>query len=103
MKIDIGSLIKLAPVVIGIVKNVEKAFGKGQGAEKKKAAQDAASDAVSVIEGVAKKDVLNDANVQALLSEAIEIGVQIMKLEDRLREIDDKVKAAKGTGSSLPN
>lgn len=100
MKIDLGTIVQLATAIPTIVKKVQEAFGHKSGTERKDAAMSAAADVVAVTNGLAKKEVLDDAGVAALLSEAIELGVQSMKIEQRLREIDDLVKAAKGSGAA---
>lgn len=100
MKFDLGTIVQLATAVPAIVKKVQDAFGHKSGAERKEAAMSAAADVVAVTNGLAKKEVLDDAGVAALLSESIEIGVQIMKLENRLREIDELVKASRGSGAA---
>lgn len=98
--INIGQIIQLATAIPSIVKNIQKVFGHGQNEEKKQAAIDAATEIVATTEGVTKRDVFNDAGVQALLNEGIELGVTIMKAEHRLLEIQHLVRAAKGTGAN---
>lgn len=100
MKFDLGMIVQLATAVPSIVKKVQDAFGHKSGAERKAAAMSAAADVVAVTNGITQKEVLDDAGVSALLSESIEIGVQIMKLEARLKQIDELVKAARGSGEA---
>lgn len=102
MKLDFMDILKIATAVPAIVKSVQEAFGHKSGAERKAAAMDAATQIVAVTNGVTKKEVLDDAGVQALLSEAIEIGVQQMKLTARMKEIEALVAKAKGDGTVQP-
>jgi hypothetical protein len=98
MKIGLSQLISLAVAIPKIVKNVQGAFGHEPGSVRLQHAKDAATEITATINGVTEKEVLNDAGVQALLAEGIELGVQAMKIEKRLQEIDELVKAAKGSG-----
>lgn len=101
MKLDLGQILTVATAVPGIVKNIQAAFGHHSGAEKKAAAMDAAASIVAATNGIAKEEVLNDQGVSALLSEAIELGVTIMKAEQRLEEIKGLIQGAKGSGQQL--
>ncbi|ODS54699.1 MAG: hypothetical protein ABS36_11070 [Acidobacteria bacterium SCN 69-37] len=93
MKISLGTILTIAQVIPGIVDSVQRIFGKGNGAQKKQAAKDAATDIIMAVEGVAGKDLVDDQRVQNLLDEAIELGVSQMKIVARLREIDEDIKA----------
>lgn len=92
MKLDIGQIISIATVVPQIVKGVQGAFGHESGPVRKQHAMDAANEALALVEGVAGKDLANDDAAQALLSEAIELGVTIMKAQERLRAIASALK-----------
>lgn len=93
MKISLGTILTIAQVIPSIVDSVQRIFGKGNGAQKKQAAKDAATDIIMAVEGVAGKDLVDDQRVQDLLDEAIELGVSQMKIVNRLREIDETIKA----------
>ena len=100
MKLDIGQIFNIATQIPGIVKSIQS-LGHGTGAEKKEAAMAAAAQVVAVTNGVTGKEVLNNAGVSALLSEAIELGVVIMKAEQRLEQIKGLIAGAKGSGLTL--
>jgi hypothetical protein len=100
-KISSELLLSLVFAAPKIVKNVKDVFGKGKtGAEKKVIATELLSDSVGITNAIAKKEIVDAAGAQALMSEAVEIGYQMMKLKERLSEIDDLVRAAKGSGQA---
>ena len=72
--IDIG--FKVLPYVIGAVNAAEK-FVKGSGKEKQDAAVSMVETFVAAAEGVAGRDLLNDAAVQDALRNAIDAVVAL--------------------------
>lgn len=102
-KLSISDLVSLGGAVAGIVTNVQRALGHEPGSVRKAAAMDAASDTVALIEQVSKQDILNDAAVQALLSELIEIAVQQRKLYERTRAIEAQIHQLRATSAPGPD
>lgn len=86
--------IKFGPAVIHVVKGIKGLFGKGKsGAEKKANAKDILKEIELVSEGLAGKDLFNGTAAEALLDEAVELGYQAMKIEERLDAIKAELKA----------
>lgn len=116
---DIKSiLIGWGPTVLQLVTGAKKQWGASKsGAEKFEAVKNIllgggdvpAGGAIKVVEGVADKDLVNEANLkggieqsEALVNESIELGYQIMKKQERLEEIGRMLRDLKGTGQPLP-
>lgn len=99
-----SQLIKFAPQIIGIVKGVRALFGHSKsGPEKLEIAKETAKSTVLIAEGIAGHDLVNDVAIDALTAEAVELGYQAMKIEDRIEAIREEIKRLKpGTGSSTP-
>jgi hypothetical protein len=93
VKISLGAILSIAQVVPAIVSNIQRAFGKEPGSQKKAAAKKAANDIIIAVEGATGKDLVDNERVQTLLDEAIELGVTQMKIVRRLQEIDDEIRA----------
>lgn len=97
-----STAIKFAPQILGIVKGVRALFGHSKsGPEKLAIAKDAAKSTVIVAEGIADKDLVNDDAIDALTTEAVELGYQVMKIEDRIEAIRDEIKRLKPSAPDL--
>lgn len=93
MKLSLSAILTIAQVIPSIVSSVQRAFGKEPGSVRKQAAKDAAADIIVAVEGAAGKDLVQDTRVIDLIDEAIELGVQQMKIVNRLRDIDETIAA----------
>lgn len=95
-------LLGFAPRVIALVENIQTIFKSDSGAVKKQAALEALTDGEVLIEGLAGRDLLKGAEAQVLLDEGIEVGVQIMKLQERLRDIAKRLTQLGVAAPSAP-
>lgn len=97
----IAKSIEWGPRVIGLVKAAKAKWGSSKsGAEKFEAVRDTiidpdADDAIEVLEGVTNKDIVNDAALQALVNESIQVAYDVMKGQERLKAIAAQMKALK--------
>ncbi len=88
--------IKFGPTVIKIAKSVKALFGKSKtGHEKLAIAKEAIRDSEAVAEAIANKDLVDTDALDALVTEAAELGYQAMKIEERLEAIKSAIKALK--------
>lgn len=99
MKLNIADIFKFAPMVIQTVKAVQGAFGDKPGAEKKEKAIEAVNGAIDIVDALKDPDLdpVKRARILDLSSEAIEIGVEVMKLEKRIEAIGAEIKALKAS------
>lgn len=106
MKLDFGKILSLAPMFMGIVEGVQRLRDSKTGPERAEIAVGLGKSVVATVNGI-KPDTLNAPAVDALIREGIETTYQVMKLQARLREIDEQIKAtyanplaaADGTGT----
>lgn len=107
---NILTLVQYAPA---IVKDVRVLFGDHKpdatseertelNRQKKAAALDETAKIVAILEGLRHEDVVNDAALVALVDEAVEIGVQQMKLADRMRQIQGLIASVRVVTPSAP-
>lgn len=104
MKLDFGKILSLAPMFMGIVEGVQRLRDSKTGPERAEISVDLGKSIVATVNGI-KPETLNEPATDALIREGIELTYQVMKLQARLRDIDDKIKAtyqvaaADGTGT----
>ena len=82
-------------VVDQIVSAIQAAMGPGDGASKKAAALKALAAALAIVEGVAEKDLLNDAEFLALADRLIELAVTLMQLHPEVEAIAARIRGLK--------
>lgn len=93
--LDAVKYARFIPLVIQIVSAVQAVMGPGNGEEKKAAALKALAAALAIVEGVAEKDLLNDAEFLALADKLIALAVMLMKLQPEVEAIAARIRALK--------
>lgn len=96
--------IKFGPQVINVAKAIKSLFGRNKtGPEKLAIAKEAIKDGEAVAEAIANRDLVNGEALDVLVTEAAEIGYQIMKLEERLEAIHGLIKNLKPVAQPGPD
>jgi hypothetical protein len=91
--IDLIKYARFIPLVIQIVSAVQAAMGPGNGEQKKAAALKALAAALAIVEGIAEKDLLDDAAFLALADRLIELAVSMLKLQPEVESIAGRIRA----------
>lgn len=100
MGVDVGRLVNFAieygPRITGIVKGVKSLFGnRKSGKEKKEIVVESVMDSLGVIENATGKDLVNQERLQSLVDRSVEVGYQIMKLEEEMVSLAKEIKELK--------
>ena len=96
--INILDAIKYArfiPIVIQIVSGIQALRGPGNGEQKKAEAIKLVAAALAMVEGIAEKDLVNDAAFLSLADRLIELAVTLMKLQPEVEAVAAHIRALK--------
>jgi hypothetical protein len=101
LDLNINEILSIALAAPKIVKGIRAIFGKDKtGPEKLEMGADILDQSIGITNALAGKEVVSKDGAKALAREAIQIAYDMEKMRKRLMEIDDLVRAAKGSGQA---